>query len=332
MKRLIITAPRQAEFEEVARPACPPEGLLIRAQVTAVSTGSEIRVYRAIPIDAEGKLIYPSLPLAFPLENGYSLVGEVVEVGAGVRGFAVGERVFAPATHKEYVAVPASTAIKLPDYLSAEEAVFLNVLEVGHTALRRGQPAPGENVAIIGQGVIGLAALAYCQAYGFRTVAVEKAPERLQIATAMGADLALSPDEDQFAEQVRAFFGGEGADLVLEAASVWAAIETGMQIARPSGKIVVVARHTDLPHFSPVNYPYLTKRLALLTSYGHEPEGSRWDRSHSMAVTFELLRKGKLEINPMITHHFSWRQLPDVYSRMDEGDPSLVGAVIHWQD
>ena len=332
MQRLVITAPRQAEFETVPIPPCPVDGLLIRARVTAISTGSEIRVYRAIPIDPAGRFIYPQIPLAFPMENGYSLVGEVVEVGATVTGFQVGDRVFATATHREYVAVPASAALKLPDFVSDEEAVFLNIIEVGHIALRRGQPLPGETIAIIGQGIIGLSALAYCVAYGFRTIAIEQTSERLAKARELGVDLALSPDAAEFEAQVQTFCYGEGADLVLEAASVWPAIEIGMQIARPEGKIVVVARHTDLPSFSPVGYPYLAKRLTLLTSYDYEPDGSRWDRAHSRAVTLDLWRKGRLQIAPLITHHFSRQQLPDVYSRLDEGDAGLIGAVIHWHE
>jgi threonine dehydrogenase-like Zn-dependent dehydrogenase len=332
MHRLIITAPRRAEFEEISMPLCPSDGLLVRARVTAVSTGTEVRVYRLKAVDAAGKFLHANVPFELPTENGYSMVGDVIEVGVQVTDFVVGDRVFVPATHRTVAAVPSALAYKLPANVPDEQAVFLSILEVSHLALRKGNPTPGENLAIVGQGVIGLSALAYGVAYGFRTVAIDSDERRLAIARQMGAGLALSPQEPDFLERVRAFCDGEGADLVIEAASVWPAIQTSMEIAARHAKVVVVARHTDQPAFSPIGDPYLQKEIALLVSYGHPPAGHRWDRRRSFARTLDLLAQGKLNIAPMITHRFAWRDLPQVYRRLDEGERDLVGVVLDWSD
>lgn len=111
---------------------------------------------------------------------------------------------------------------------------------------------------------------------------------------------------------------------------MWPAIETGMQIARESARVVVIARHTDSPTFSAVGHSYLGKDLALLTSYGYQPEGHRWDRRRSNSLTVDLLSKGKLLVAPMITDKFDWQELPDVYRRLDQGGKGLVGVVIQW--
>jgi 2-desacetyl-2-hydroxyethyl bacteriochlorophyllide A dehydrogenase len=330
MKRLIITAPRCAEFEEAPLPICPPDGLLVQARLTAVSTGTEIRVYRLIAVDSAGEYLHAAVPFVVPTENGYSMVGDVVEVGAEARGFAVGDRVFVPATHREVAVLPAEQATELPPELADEQAVFLSILEVAHLALRRGNPAPGETVAIVGMGVIGLSALAYARAYGFRTVAIDRSEPRLAIARQMGAGLALNPDQASFLDQVLAFSDGYGVDLVIEAASSWSAIQLGMDIACKGGKIVVVARHTDLPTFSPVGDPYLQKDLTLLVSYGHPPAGHRWDRQRSYKLTLELLAQGRIDLRPMITHRIPWQELPDIYHRLDQGESSVVGVVVDW--
>ena len=95
MKRLVIKGPRQAYFEDVPIPECPDDGLLVRAVVTAISTGTELRVYRWIPVDEEGKFLHAGMVFPDePVENGYSMVGRVVEVGRNVTGFAEGDRVF----------------------------------------------------------------------------------------------------------------------------------------------------------------------------------------------------------------------------------------------
>jgi threonine dehydrogenase-like Zn-dependent dehydrogenase len=103
-----------------------------------------------------------------------------------------------------------------------------------------------------------------------------------------------------------------------------------LEIARNDGRVVIASRHTGMPDFNPVGHPFLGKRLELLTSYGHEPDGRRWDRRRSFALTVRLLREGRLVIDPMITHRFAWHELPEVYRRMHEGDRTIVGAVLRW--
>ncbi len=332
MKRLLITGPKQTVFEECPMPSCAPDGLLIRARTTAISQGTELRVFRCVPVDEAGEFLHERVPFALPTENGYSMVGEVIEAGSQTAGFAVGDRVFGGAPHRQVAAVPASLAVKLPDGIPEELGVFLNIAEVAHIALRRGNPAPGANVAIVGQGVVGLSALAYCRAFGFRTAVLDLDPHRLAIAGRIGADLAVTADAPDAAARVIEHFDGEGADLVIEAASVWPAVRLAMEVARPNGTIVVAARHTTVPAFNPVGHPFLGKRLTLLTSYGYEPEGQRWDRRHSIRLTLDLMRRGRLDLSPMITHRFAWHEIPEAYQRMNAGEAGMVGTVIDWKD
>ena len=90
MKRLVITGSRQAVFEEVEMPVCAPDGVVVKARVTAISAGTEVRVYRAIAVDDAGRFMHETVPFELPIENGYSMVGEIVEVGAEVGGWTRG--------------------------------------------------------------------------------------------------------------------------------------------------------------------------------------------------------------------------------------------------
>ena len=332
MKRLLITGPRQAVFDDVPMPACPADGLLVRAKVTAISTGTELRVFRNIPVDDEGTMMHGGMPWQIPIENGYSMAAEVLEVGRDVTGFVEGERVFVPEPHKEYAAVPAGRAIKLPDGLSDEEAAFLHIAQVAHNALRTGRPAPGANVAVVGQGVVGLSAIAFCHAFGLRSAAIDVHAPRLELAREMGAGLAISPTDPDLRSALADHFRGDGADLVIEAASVWPAIETSMDIVRKGGKVVVVARHTDMPDFNPMGHPYLTQQLTVMTPQAVEPEGQRWDYAHCARLTLDLLTEGSMSIAQMITHRFAWHELPDVYGRLDRGDLDMVGIALRWNE
>ena len=331
MKRLVVTGPRQVEFEDVSIPDCPRDGVLAKAIVTAISTGTEIRVYRRIPVDDEGTMQYPGIPFPDgPTETGYSMVGEVVEVGADVEGFSVGEHVFLGESHKEYAAAPVSKVLKLPESIPTEQAVMLNLLGVGHIALRTGDPAPGENVAVIGLGVIGQSAVAWCRAFGFRTAGIDMDRGRLEVARAMGAKTVASPADAEFQSRIDDVFDGEGADMVIEAASTWRAIRTSMDIVRRDGRVVVTATHTDRPDYNPVGHPYLSQRIKLKTAYGYEDPGQRWDRDHCIRLSLDMLGSGELVIEPMITHRVPWHQLPEIYRRLDQGDLSILGVVVDW--
>jgi len=311
-------------------PKCERDGVVIRARLTAISAGTELRVYRAIPVDKAGQFLHETIPFVFPAENGYSMVADVVEVGAEVSHLSVGDRVFAPAPHKEFAAVPVSRVVSLPDEIPDEEAVLIDILEVAHIAIRQGYPPAGGNVAIVGQGIIGLSITAYASAFGFRTVVVDRDPGRLEIARQMGALVTVSPDEDDAIERVVRLFEEDGADVTFEAASNWAGIRTAMEMTRTDGKVVIVSRHTNDPDYNPVGHPFLGKRLHLITSYGYPPEGSRWSEPRSMALTVDLLARRRLNLTPMLTHRFTWDQLPEVYRQLDEGDQSIVGALFDW--
>jgi 2-desacetyl-2-hydroxyethyl bacteriochlorophyllide A dehydrogenase len=329
MKRLVINGPRKAEFEDLSIPTCHDDGLLIQAEATAISTGTEIRAYKCISVDGKGELLYPNVPMSFPFENGYSMVGRVVEVGRLAEGFDKGDRVFVPEPHKEYTSVATRETLKLPESVLTEHAVFLSILGVGQLALRKGSPELGQNIAVVGLGVIGLATVALCQTFKFPVLGIDTDGHRLELAGAMGIDV-ISPEDSNFQRQVLEWSGGRGADLVIEAASTWHAVRTAMDVAREGGTIVVVSRHTDKPDFSPVNHPYFGKDLKLLTSYGYADD--RWDRMASMRLMLNMLETGDLAIGPMITHEFEWTEIPEVYHRLDEGDSELLGVIIRWTE
>ncbi|MAF65271.1 MAG: hypothetical protein CMJ84_06390 [Planctomycetes bacterium] len=332
MKRLVVTGPRQAEFEKVEVPECPVDGVLVQASTTAISTGTEMRVFRAIPVDEAGQFLHERIPFELPTENGYSMVGVVTAKGPQVEAVDVGDRVFVPARHRQTAAMELARVTPLPDAIPDHEAVFLSILEVAHKAIRQGDPQAGANVVIVGQGVVGLSLLAYSVVFGWRTAVVDLDPTRLEIARQMGAGLAASPNDADMAGQVTEYFGGEGADIAFEAGSNWAAIRTAMELTRTDGRVVIVSRHTQKPDFNPVGHPFLGKRLSLVTSYAYPPDGSRWDYRTSVDLTIDLLASHRLQIEPMITHQFDWQQIPEVYRRLDQGDHSIVGAVFNWRD
>jgi threonine dehydrogenase-like Zn-dependent dehydrogenase len=327
MRALRLTAPLAAVIEEVPAPALTPTGVLVRARCTAISTGTEIRQYRDERVEQN--------PAGFPRANGYSMVGTIEAVGAEVRDLAPGQRVFVTQPHDELVVVPREQVYLVPDGAPDEQAVFAVICEIGLHALRRGNPSLGENVAIIGQGIIGLATLAIARAWGLRTIALDLDDRRLAFARAVGADLILNPRDAGFEARIADFCGAVGVDLVVEAASSWRAIGLAYRIVRRRGCISVVARHTDIPDFNPIQDGLMTKEVLFTTSYAHPvtdapPDLLRWTRPRDIRLLLELIGKGRLDLGGVISHRAVPGDLPDLYRRLHEGDASIAGVVVGW--
>lgn len=327
MRALRLTAPFQAAVTDRPPPPLPADGVVVRARRTAISAGTELRQYR-------DERVAQHLS-GFPRANGYSLVGTVEAVGREARGLAIGQRVFVPAPHDELVAAPAGQVYPVPDGAPDEQAVFAIIGEIGLHALRRGNPSLGDNVAIVGQGIIGLATLAVARAWGLRTIALDLDERRLAISRAVGADLAVNPLDPDHEARIADFCGDAGVDLVVEAASSWRAIQTAYRIVRRRGCISVVARHTDVPDFNPIQDDLMTKEVLFTTSYAHPvhdapPDLLRWTRPRDIRLILELLGKGRLDLSAAISHRVAPEELPAIYRRLHEGDAGIAGVVVDW--
>jgi putative PIG3 family NAD(P)H quinone oxidoreductase len=214
MKAIVADAPgdeRVLHLGEVPAPPTGPQDLRLRVRATAVN--------RADLLQRQG--LYPPPPGASAI-LGLECAGEVVEVGAEVRGWRPGERamaILAGGGYAEEVVVPAQCAMRLPDVLSWEEGaaapevfltVFLNVFELGGLA-------PGGSVLVHGGGSgIGTAAIALVREAGGRTFVTAGSEAKCQRCRALGAALAVNYKTQKFSAEVRKATDSRGVDVVLD--------------------------------------------------------------------------------------------------------------------
>jgi NADPH2:quinone reductase len=158
----------------------------------------------------------------FPFVPGGEIAGVVREVGPGVAGFAVGDRVLAsvPAGgYAERAAVPAALAHRMPDAMSFEEAAgFPIVYPTSYAALvYRAAIRPGETLLVhAAAGGVGLAAVQIGKALGARVLATAGGPDKLAVARDAGAEHAIDYLQEDFVERVKALTGGRGADVIYD--------------------------------------------------------------------------------------------------------------------
>ena len=196
---------------EVAAPTLGPNDLRIRVRATAVN--------RADLLQRQG--MYPPPAGASPL-LGLECAGDVIEIGANVRGWERGARAMAllpGGGYAEEVVVDAGSAMPVPDALSHEEAgaipevfltAFLNIFMLG-------DPPPGGAVLIHGGGSgVGTAATSLCKEAGLRVLVTAGSADKCQRCREHGADVAINYRDGDFADAVRAATNGEGVHVVLD--------------------------------------------------------------------------------------------------------------------
>lgn len=307
-------------IEEVKRPTISATEVLIRAERTLISRGSEIwrRYARSEAIDHR--------------MMGYSLAGTVVEAGAAVAELKPGDRVAALAPHAQYVAVDAvhsahrPAVVPLPEGVSAEVGTFWplatsSVLWVEETGVK-----PGETTVILGQGLVGSGCMQIARAdRGSRVIAVDALPLRCELARKLGADEVVNASDENPVAAVERLTDGSGADVVVEAVggrSGAAAFAQAQDMVKRGGLLQVVGLYEDQP--LPLDASKIQGRR-LVGGYldaGKRPEGSRRALDH--------LASGSVAAARMITHRIPFEEAANAFDLLYNRLGETLGVILLW--
>ncbi len=277
---------------------------------------------------------------------GYSMVGEVVEVGRGVDGISVGDIVAGAggefAYHSEYVALPLNLFAKVPPDIAREhlkEAAFTTIGSIALQGIRRLSPQMGEWVVVVGLGLIGQIALRLLKLSGVKVIGVDIDPSRFKFAEGW-ADYVLGSDED-LVRKVRDITG-YGADAVLIAASDRSGrvVEMAGEMARDRARVVAVGQsRMDIP-WKPYYYRELDIRISRAYGAGrydplYEVEGIdypigyvRWTIKRNMEAFIDVIPR--LNLRDIITHEFPFEKAHEVYGFLMQKREPYLGVVFKY--
>lgn len=291
---------------------------------------------------------------------GYSLAGKVLDVGEGVTRFAKGDMVACAgadvANHAEINCIPLNLCSKLPrvkngvkcdddGYLSTEYGAFTTVGTIAMQGVRQAEVQVGENVVVIGLGLVGLVTCLILQASGCRVMGIDIDDRKIDFARKIGVDLAVNSSEVEVVQTGFSFSAGYGADSVIitTGTSSNQPIITAGQIARDRAIIVDVGiNKMDVPW-----QLYFSKELVLKQSrsYGpgrydpeYEMEGKdypigyvRWTENRNMESFLSLMSTGKIDVEPLITHRFDFENGAAAYDLIEgEGKEPYVGIILKY--
>jgi threonine dehydrogenase-like Zn-dependent dehydrogenase len=362
MKRVFAHGGK-AVVREVPEPTLRKGEVLVRPAFSAISVGTETWLIAGSGDPDFGVHEYPSVPpywpktrtpikLDHPMPNpsdpsyigiGYSLAGVVVAVDDHVVDIAPGDLVACSgsqcAHHAELVAVPRQLVAKVPPGLSLDKAAFVTLGSIAMNALRETECQFGETVVQYGLGLLGLLGAQIGKAAGFKTIGIDIDPARRRLATELGVEHVLDPNEVDVVEAVKEITDGYGADGVILGIKTESSepLNKCFDMSRQRGRVVglgVFGWEIDRGRF-------LANRVSLHPAAGYGPgrydpvyeEGNvdypiglaRWTENRNQAYFLDLMASGEVDVGPLAPDRVPIANAPEAYEILaNDGRPPTV--------
>lgn len=235
-----------------------PETLVVKSVDSPVPAAGEVKVrLRARGVSFTDVLRIAGqyhVKTAPPFIPGGEAAGEVMQLGAGVEGLAIGDRVLCGGGFAEETVQPADSVIKLPASVGFEAAAaFRSNYMTAYYALQRGRLQPGETLLVHGAaGGVGLATVDVGKLMGARVIATARNPERLEVCKRLGADHVVDYSNG-FRDQVRDLTDGRGADVIFDPVG-GDVFDESMRCVAPFGRILIVGFTSGRPGAAKTNH------------------------------------------------------------------------------
>ena len=236
IEAVVFPQPGEVEMRRFQLPACGPDEIVVRTLYSLVSTGTELRVW-AGHYGAESK---------FPFIPGYSIVGEIIEVGEEVRGWEAGRLVSgcnplnipginsywgAHASCHRYKVTGNDAPVVLPPGAEPRGYLIVEIGAISWRGVKHANVKKEESALVVGQGLIGALAARLLLLQGARTVVMDMQPSRLQRALSWGAAGAIDASQAEAEARVRELLP-EGADIIIEAAGKPQTVKSALSFIR----------------------------------------------------------------------------------------------------
>jgi len=349
MKAGILYGAKDIHVGQMSDPVIGPDNVLLESH-TAGICGTDLHIYRG---EFENRVSYPAV-------QGHEFGGVIVEVGAHVSGFEAGDRVVVdpimschrcPACltghinacqtlkllgvdldggYGQFVSVPSDRLFALPDNIPMTHTPMVEMYALGHHILQRGGVQPGETVAILGAGKLGLSildVLCHSASPGL-TIITDLQPFRLETAKKLGADYPINIHETDPVAQALELTNGMGVDCVIEAVGHYhvvdgqeAPLAQAVKMIRSGGRIVTAGLGEQL---SSVHFKTLVLKEAQIIA-------SRVTRGE-FPRAIQMMSRGLLHPELLITDVQPLGNITQAFEQVDREAPDTIKIVLDIKD
>lgn len=337
MLQQVMTAPHEITFREVECPKAGPGQAVLRIRRIGIC-GSDIHVYHGT---------HPFT--SYPVTQGHEVSGEIVELGEGVEGLTVGQKVTIepqvvcgkchPCRHgkynlceelkvmgfqttgtaSEYFAVDAEKITPLPGDMNFDEGAMLEPLAVAVHAVGRMGDVSGLKVAVLGAGPIGNLVAQVAKGQGAESVMITDVSDiRLAKARECGVDFAVNTKEVDFGDAMVAHFGPDKADVIYDCAGNDITMGQAIKYARKGSTIILVAVYAGMAHVD----------LAVLNDHELDLNTTMMYRHEDYVEAIRLVNEKKVSLYPLISKHFAFRDYLAAYEYIDNNRESTMKVIV----
>src|SRR5579872_1269218 len=253
----------------------------------------------------------------------YCLGGDLAQCGGAIGGWKFGNTI--NGAQAEYLLVPNAQAnlAKIPDDLKDEQVVLLaDIASTGISAAESANLQIGDTCAVFAQGPIGLCATAGAKLKGASLIiAVDSDPVRGRMAKRMGADIVLNQNEVDVVTEIKRLTGGKGVDVAIEALGTQATFENALRVIRAGGTLSSLGVYSGKLAIPAEPFAAGLANQKIITTLC--PGGKE-----RMRRLIELVRRGRLDLVPLITHTFFLDQIVDAYKLFGERRDGVIKVAI----
>jgi 2-desacetyl-2-hydroxyethyl bacteriochlorophyllide A dehydrogenase len=343
-KAIVIEKPRQAVVKEIPVASIDEDTVVVKTTYSAISTGTEMKVWSGLSGSLGGELWYPLVP-------GYEEVGQVVHVGKNVKDFKVGDRVMANECryYPEHCAAwggqcglviknkktspsPFDGLEKIPENVTDQEAVLAYLASVSHKGINRVKPKAGQTVFVIGMGMIGLSWIQLAKLAGCRVIGMDLNDKRLKLGAKFADEVIDAKSYDPVAA-LKELTGGKKADVVVECSGDPSSVTHLYQYLKDGGwGLDDEPGHIHLQ----ADYPYpvmltpyqswFTKNVNISLTCAIRPD--------SKATMLKLISEGKFDVKTILqskmTPEMPVDKAEEAYEKVERSKKDIFKVMLKW--
>ncbi|HVQ87418.1 MAG TPA: zinc-binding alcohol dehydrogenase [Actinomycetes bacterium] len=333
MKSLDVrfTEPRTVALQESQVPEPAAGQVRCRALTSLISTGTE-------SFCLEGNFdpgTFWQEWVQYPFAPGYSMTSVVVDVGSGVAGLHVGDRVATTTPHSSAFLVDASECVVVPDSVSNEQASWTSLACTTQLGVRRAQLQLGESAAVVGLGALGQLVVQYLRLCGARRIiAIDQADSRLQLAQGGGATDLVAEDVLTATETLKHITLGAMVDVAFEITGHPKVLAPTTQLVRQLGRVVLLG-DTPIPSSQTLGPRVVADSVSILGVHASSaPEvasaNDPWTLRAMTELYFDFVSTKRMNVDSLITHRFTPDQAVEVYESLRVDRSGFLGVILDW--
>ncbi len=343
-KAIVVSQPSHAEVKDISLCPVDEDTIVIKTEYSAISTGTELKVWSGLSGHLGGQLWYPLIP-------GYEEVGEIVWVGKNVKGYQIGDRVMANEVryypnhcaawggqcglaikNKKTAPSPFDPPAKIPDNVSYQQAVLAYLAAVAEKGINKVKINVGETVLVIGMGMIGISAVQLAKLEGAKVIAMDINRKRLELAESF-ADEIIDARKDNPVKILQQMTNNRLADVIVECSGNPKVISELYQYLRNGGWTNDddggrIHLQGDYPYPIIINWyqPWFTKNMRISMTCAIRPGGKE--------KILKLMSEGKFRTDTILNSDMTLEMPVDdaqnAYKTLKESDGDIFKILLKW--